>query len=207
MLNHMTGRELLVMYARLRGVPEPDIYKYVETYLHSLLLETHADKFIYTYRWDSMLFRYQAAHLCSYCLEWMPANSTQSCGHTEAMVVTQLMSCPGSDVSSKPGPTCMKCTFCRHELALQKRAPLSLPPYGSIAPKTKLFHHWWCWNQLPKNITSLEMRWYVHLDLGLPRHESNHISMWRLWAHSDLWINDAQTLMFSFSCTSSLLWL
>nr|XP_031543140.1 LOW QUALITY PROTEIN: ATP-binding cassette sub-family A member 3-like [Vicugna pacos] len=50
MLNHMTGRELLIMYARLRGVPEPDIYMYVETFLHSMHLETHADKYIYTYR-------------------------------------------------------------------------------------------------------------------------------------------------------------
>nr|XP_045377106.1 phospholipid-transporting ATPase ABCA3-like isoform X1 [Camelus bactrianus]XP_045377107.1 phospholipid-transporting ATPase ABCA3-like isoform X1 [Camelus bactrianus] len=49
MLNHMTGRELLIMYARLRGVPEPDIYMYVETFLHSMHLETHADKYIYTY--------------------------------------------------------------------------------------------------------------------------------------------------------------
>lgn len=50
MLNHMTGRELLIMYARLRGVPEPDIYKYVETFLHSMHLETQADKFVNIYR-------------------------------------------------------------------------------------------------------------------------------------------------------------
>nr|XP_008539493.1 PREDICTED: ATP-binding cassette sub-family A member 3-like [Equus przewalskii] len=49
MLNHMTGRELLIMYARLRGVPEPDIYKYVETFLHSMHLETQADKFVNIY--------------------------------------------------------------------------------------------------------------------------------------------------------------
>ncbi|KAM5329747.1 phospholipid-transporting ATPase ABCA3-like [Glossophaga mutica] len=48
-LNHMTGRELMIMYARLQGVPEPNIYKYVETFLHSMHLETHADKFLYTY--------------------------------------------------------------------------------------------------------------------------------------------------------------
>ncbi|XP_053781886.1 phospholipid-transporting ATPase ABCA3-like [Desmodus rotundus] len=48
-LNHMTGRELLIMYARLQGVPEPNIYKYVETFLHSMHLETDADKFLYTY--------------------------------------------------------------------------------------------------------------------------------------------------------------
>ncbi|XP_004373509.1 ATP-binding cassette sub-family A member 3-like [Trichechus manatus latirostris] len=49
MLNYMTGRELLSMYARLWGVPEPDIYEYVEAFLHSMHLETHADKLIYTY--------------------------------------------------------------------------------------------------------------------------------------------------------------
>ncbi|XP_027629544.1 ATP-binding cassette sub-family A member 3-like isoform X2 [Tupaia chinensis] len=49
MPTHMTGRELLVMYARLWGVPEPNIYQYVEAFLHSLQLETYADEFIYTY--------------------------------------------------------------------------------------------------------------------------------------------------------------
>nr|KAF6440961.1 hypothetical protein HJG63_012196 [Rousettus aegyptiacus] len=48
-LNHMTGRELLIMYARLRGVPETDIYKYVESYLRLLHLETQANEFSYTY--------------------------------------------------------------------------------------------------------------------------------------------------------------
>uniref|UniRef100_A0A8C9DPX7 ABC transporter domain-containing protein n=1 Tax=Prolemur simus TaxID=1328070 RepID=A0A8C9DPX7_PROSS len=48
-LNHMTGRELLMMYARLWGVPEPSIYKYVEAFLHSVYLKTHADEFVHTY--------------------------------------------------------------------------------------------------------------------------------------------------------------
>uniref|UniRef100_A0A8B7TJB5 ATP-binding cassette sub-family A member 3-like n=1 Tax=Castor canadensis TaxID=51338 RepID=A0A8B7TJB5_CASCN len=48
-LNHMTGRELLIMYARLWGVPEPNIYKYVEVFLCSMQLEPHADKCIHTY--------------------------------------------------------------------------------------------------------------------------------------------------------------
>uniref|UniRef100_A0A8D2E3X4 ABC transporter domain-containing protein n=1 Tax=Sciurus vulgaris TaxID=55149 RepID=A0A8D2E3X4_SCIVU len=48
-LNHMTGRELLIMYARLWGVPESDIYKYVEVFLCSVHLEPLADNFIYTY--------------------------------------------------------------------------------------------------------------------------------------------------------------
>ncbi|XP_043771460.1 phospholipid-transporting ATPase ABCA3-like [Cervus elaphus] len=49
MLSHMTGREMLIMYARLRGVPEPDIGMYVETFLHSMHMETHADKLVCTY--------------------------------------------------------------------------------------------------------------------------------------------------------------
>ncbi|KAM8777565.1 phospholipid-transporting ATPase ABCA3-like [Rhynchonycteris naso] len=49
LLSHMTGRELLVMYARLQGVPEPSICSYVETFLRSMHLETHADKVVSTY--------------------------------------------------------------------------------------------------------------------------------------------------------------
>lgn len=49
-INHMTGQELLIMYARLHGVPEPKINKYVEIFLHSMHLETYADKFVHTYR-------------------------------------------------------------------------------------------------------------------------------------------------------------
>ncbi|XP_045632438.1 phospholipid-transporting ATPase ABCA3-like [Ursus americanus] len=48
-LNHMTGQEMLVMYARLRGVPEPDICKYVETFLYATHLETNADEFVHIY--------------------------------------------------------------------------------------------------------------------------------------------------------------
>ncbi|XP_047569280.1 phospholipid-transporting ATPase ABCA3-like [Lutra lutra] len=48
-LNHMTGQEMLMMYARLRGVPEPDICKYVETFLYAMHLETNADEFVHIY--------------------------------------------------------------------------------------------------------------------------------------------------------------
>ncbi|XP_076997701.1 phospholipid-transporting ATPase ABCA3-like isoform X2 [Tamandua tetradactyla] len=48
-LSHMTGRELMIMYARLWGIPEPNIYKYVEAFLCSMRLGPYADKFIYTY--------------------------------------------------------------------------------------------------------------------------------------------------------------
>ncbi|XP_058142595.1 phospholipid-transporting ATPase ABCA3 [Dasypus novemcinctus] len=49
LLDHMTGRETLVMYARLRGVPERHIAACVEHTLRGLLLEPHADKLVRTY--------------------------------------------------------------------------------------------------------------------------------------------------------------
>uniref|UniRef100_A0A8C7AJQ6 ABC transporter domain-containing protein n=1 Tax=Neovison vison TaxID=452646 RepID=A0A8C7AJQ6_NEOVI len=48
-LNHMTGQEMLMMYARLQGVPEPDICKYVETFLYAMHLETNAHEFVHIY--------------------------------------------------------------------------------------------------------------------------------------------------------------
>nr|XP_012423161.1 PREDICTED: ATP-binding cassette sub-family A member 3-like [Odobenus rosmarus divergens] len=49
LLDYMTAREILAMYARLWGVPETQITQYVNQLLQSLNLEPYADKFIYTY--------------------------------------------------------------------------------------------------------------------------------------------------------------
>lgn len=49
-LDHMTGRETLSMYARLRGIPEKYVSGCVENVLRSLLLEPHADKLVRNYR-------------------------------------------------------------------------------------------------------------------------------------------------------------
>uniref|UniRef100_F6U7N4 ATP binding cassette subfamily A member 3 n=1 Tax=Xenopus tropicalis TaxID=8364 RepID=F6U7N4_XENTR len=49
LLDHMTGRETLCMYARLRGVPEGYINSCVENMLRGLLLEAHANKLVRTY--------------------------------------------------------------------------------------------------------------------------------------------------------------
>ncbi|XP_008049514.1 ATP-binding cassette sub-family A member 3 [Carlito syrichta] len=49
LLDHMTGREMLVMYARLRGIPECHIDACVENTLRGLLLEPHANKLVRTY--------------------------------------------------------------------------------------------------------------------------------------------------------------
>ncbi|KAF3818863.1 hypothetical protein GH733_012280 [Mirounga leonina] len=49
LLDHMTGWETLVMYARLRGIPERHIGACVENTLRGLLLEPHANKLVRTY--------------------------------------------------------------------------------------------------------------------------------------------------------------
>ncbi|XP_042777707.1 phospholipid-transporting ATPase ABCA3-like [Panthera leo] len=49
LLDYMTGREIMVTYAMLWGVPEKKIKPYVNKSLQSLNLEPYADKFIYTY--------------------------------------------------------------------------------------------------------------------------------------------------------------
>ncbi|KAM6155210.1 phospholipid-transporting ATPase ABCA3-like [Rhynchocyon petersi] len=49
LLEYMTGREILTMYARIWGVSETQIHPYVSHWLKSLGLEFYADKFIYTY--------------------------------------------------------------------------------------------------------------------------------------------------------------
>ncbi|XP_048350984.1 phospholipid-transporting ATPase ABCA3 [Sphaerodactylus townsendi] len=49
LLDHMTGRETLSMYARLRGIPERYIGSCVENMLRGLLLEPHADKLVRMY--------------------------------------------------------------------------------------------------------------------------------------------------------------
>ncbi|XP_053328151.1 phospholipid-transporting ATPase ABCA3 [Spea bombifrons] len=49
LLDHMTGRETLCMYARLRGVPEGYIVSCVENMLRGLLLEAHANKLVRNY--------------------------------------------------------------------------------------------------------------------------------------------------------------
>uniref|UniRef100_A0A2I3S1T8 ATP binding cassette subfamily A member 3 n=1 Tax=Pan troglodytes TaxID=9598 RepID=A0A2I3S1T8_PANTR len=51
LLDHMTGREMLVMYARLRGIPERHIGACVENTLRGLLLEPHANKLPYSPTW------------------------------------------------------------------------------------------------------------------------------------------------------------
>ena len=46
----LTGRELLTMFARLRGVPEHIIPSQVEHLISTLLLTQHADRLCGTYR-------------------------------------------------------------------------------------------------------------------------------------------------------------
>ena len=51
----MTAQEIMIMYARLWGIPETKINNYVKKSMEALNLESYADKYIYTYRWDIIL--------------------------------------------------------------------------------------------------------------------------------------------------------
>lgn len=50
LLEFMTGRETMIMFARLWGVVESQIQLYVNNQLTSLQLESYADRIIKTYR-------------------------------------------------------------------------------------------------------------------------------------------------------------
>ena len=50
LLNYMTGRETLVMFARIRGIPEHHISACVEQVLDDLLMYTFANTLVRTYR-------------------------------------------------------------------------------------------------------------------------------------------------------------
>uniref|UniRef100_A0A667IMJ0 ABC transporter domain-containing protein n=1 Tax=Lynx canadensis TaxID=61383 RepID=A0A667IMJ0_LYNCA len=49
LLEYMTGLEIMIMYARLWGISEPQIQLYVNRWLNSMQLELHTDKLIITY--------------------------------------------------------------------------------------------------------------------------------------------------------------
>ena len=51
LIDQMTGEEMLYMYARLRGVPEPNIPGIVDDLLTSLLLNKHRKKKTKEYRY------------------------------------------------------------------------------------------------------------------------------------------------------------
>ena len=50
LIDLLTGRELLTLYARLRGIPECQISQTVENLAVSLSFEEHIDKISKTYR-------------------------------------------------------------------------------------------------------------------------------------------------------------
>ena len=68
----MTGRELLYMYARLRGVPEVLIPKVVEDLINALLLQEHADKLTSLYRYAIILLVSFFFLLRGRRREWLP---------------------------------------------------------------------------------------------------------------------------------------
>ena len=50
LIEQLTGRETLTMYARLRGVQESQIAAIVENLIRALVLQQHADKLVASYR-------------------------------------------------------------------------------------------------------------------------------------------------------------
>lgn len=50
LIDQLTGRETLYMYARLRGIQKTFIPEVVNDLLHALLLTEHADKLVKAYR-------------------------------------------------------------------------------------------------------------------------------------------------------------
>ena len=52
LIDLLTGREMLRMYATLRGVPTEEIDPLIEDLMQSVLLTEHADKLTKTYRYD-----------------------------------------------------------------------------------------------------------------------------------------------------------
>ena len=68
----MTGRELLYMYARLRGVPEVLIPNVVEDLINALLLQEHADKLTSSYRYAIILLVSFSFLLRGRRREWLP---------------------------------------------------------------------------------------------------------------------------------------
>ena len=58
MLDHLTCKETLVMFARIGGIPEENIQSEVDNLLRLLLMEHCADKIVSTLRYRSMLKSY-----------------------------------------------------------------------------------------------------------------------------------------------------
>ena len=52
LIDLLTGREMLRMYATLRGVPAEEIDPLIENLMQSVLLTEHADKLTKTYRYN-----------------------------------------------------------------------------------------------------------------------------------------------------------
>lgn len=56
LVENMTGRETLTLYARLRGVKEKEIHRVVNDLLDAVTLKEYANKLCGTYRWDFKLY-------------------------------------------------------------------------------------------------------------------------------------------------------
>ena len=63
-LNRLTGRELLTMFARLRGIPERKIKSAVQTEIDRLDLGKYANKRCGTYRLGKPCFSKNSGKIC-----------------------------------------------------------------------------------------------------------------------------------------------
>ena len=64
LIDQMTVKETLRMYARLRGVTEGDIFPLVDALIEQLLLHDHADKQAGTLRWFRIVLCHLNLSLC-----------------------------------------------------------------------------------------------------------------------------------------------
>ena len=57
LMDQLTVRETLLMYARLRGVKEHNLHRVVEQHIKKLVLEEHVNKLAANLRWEPTVWR------------------------------------------------------------------------------------------------------------------------------------------------------
>ena len=82
LIERMTGRELLSMFARLRGIPERLIPETVEAEIARLDLSKHAGKQCGKYRYNLHahnihVYTFACVHMCLFLLQWWKQKETK----------------------------------------------------------------------------------------------------------------------------------
>lgn len=112
LIDQMTGREMLWMFARLRGLPRNTIKSTVDQLLNSLLLVKHADKPIGSYSGGNKrkLSTYNM-YLLLICVYYNFVVNTVDCElscHRVCLMLVCCRHCPGFDRKSA-GKSCCQC--------------------------------------------------------------------------------------------------